>query len=306
MAHDINRATTGVHLPPEVSASIWERAQEESAVMRLATPMNLPGNGVTVRMVTGDPVASWVGETESIPVSKGAQDKKTISAYKMGVIIPWSYEYMRDDATMYNKLVERIPGAFAKKFDATVFGVEDKPSWATNFDQLKGCAGVDLKTDPWQGLITADAMVAENNAILNGYCISPKAKSLLLGAVDGNKRPLFVNNVTENAVPVVLGNPTYISRGAYKAGTKPTTSTATDGVAETLGFAGDWSRAYYGMVEGMRFSIATQGDIKVSDSETINLFQDDMIALRFVIEVGFAVQDTDDFVRLTGETPAFA
>jgi HK97 family phage major capsid protein len=258
--------------------------------------MNLPGNGVTVRMVTGDPVANWVGETDSIPVSKGAQDKKTISAYKMGVIIPWSYEYMRDDATMYNKLVERIPGAFAKKFDATVFGVEEKPSWATNFDQLKECPGVDLKADPWQGLITADAMVAENNAILNGYCISPKAKSMLLGAVDGNKRPLFVNNVTENSVPVVLGNPTYVSRGAYKKGGV--------GTPETVGFAGDWNRAYYGMVENMRFSIATQGEIKVSEDETINLFQDDMIALRFVIEVGFAVQDTKDFVRLTGETPS--
>ena len=56
MATDINRTTT-ITLPGEVSSEILQKTQESSAVMALARSIKLPGLGVTIPVITGDP--SW-------------------------------------------------------------------------------------------------------------------------------------------------------------------------------------------------------------------------------------------------------
>lgn len=57
MATDINR-TTSIALPGEVSSEILQKTQESSAVMSLAQPIKLPGLGVTIPVITGDPEAA--------------------------------------------------------------------------------------------------------------------------------------------------------------------------------------------------------------------------------------------------------
>jgi HK97 family phage major capsid protein len=71
MAVDLSRGTSGVVLPPEVSNQIWQTTQEQSGVMRAATQIPLPGAGLTIPIITGDPVAAWVAETAEKPVSRG-------------------------------------------------------------------------------------------------------------------------------------------------------------------------------------------------------------------------------------------
>lgn len=302
---DINRGTTGINLPFEVSNEIWSKMQEESAIMRLATPMELPGSGVEVDMITGDPTAAWVDETAETPVSKGTASSKKMKGYVMSVIVPFSNQFARDKARLFDEMVARVPGVMAEKFDGTCFGKETKPG--EYFDQFKGCTGVDIKTDPWAGLVAADAAIAEENAILNGYCISPKMKSLLLTAKDGNDRPLFVNSIAADGVPVILGNPTYLSRNAYIAGTKPTGASTKDGVPEVLGIAGDWTSARYGVVQGMTASVSTESTLNITGEENpVNLWQRGMFAIKFDIEIGFRFKYQDDFVLLTGETPAYS
>lgn len=285
---ETNRTTTGAYIPEDVAGEIWSRAQEASAVMNLATQMNVPGNGAVVNILTGDPEAQWVGETDKIPVGTHTQGQKKIARYKMGVILPFSNEFARDSPELFEAIVSRVPGAFAEKFDGTVFGKYNKPG--ENFDQLKACTAIDIKTDPWTGLVTADATVAENNAILNGYAISPKAKSLLLTAVDGNKRPLFVNGISEGNVPVILGNPTYLSRSAYLGGSP-----------NQLGVAGDWTSARYALGGGIFMSYTDQSTITI-DGEAVNLWERDMFAIKFTAEFAFRVKDENDFVRLTDAT----
>lgn len=295
-AIDINRGTAGINLPTEISNEIWSKTQEESAIMRLARPMELPGAGVEVDIITGDPEAAWVSgtdETAERSVSKGAAGSKKIKPYTLSVIVPFSRKFARDKARLYDEMVARIPGALAAKYDGTVFGSVTKPG--ENFDQLKDCTAVDIKADPWAGLVAADAAIAENGGICNGFAIAPKAKSLLLTAVDGNKRPLFVNSTAQGGVPAVLGNPTYVHRKAYLAGQNPSTP-------ETIGFAGDWNDAVYGIVEGMLLSVSDQATLKIN-GEQVNLWQRDMFAIRVEIEAGFAVKDAKNFIRLTGEIP---
>ena len=125
---------------------------------------------------------------------------------------------------------------------------------------------------------------------MNGIALAPQGKSALLGAVDGENRPLF-NTVTENGITRVLGAPVQISKAAYKAGT---TSPA---VADVVGIAGDWNHAMYGTVEGIQIRYSSDATLAVSGG-TINLFQQNMFAVLVEIEVGF-VAETNYFAKLT-------
>ena len=53
--HDIYRGTSGITLPKELSNEIWANAVQESAIMRLAQRIDLPGSGITIPVITADP-----------------------------------------------------------------------------------------------------------------------------------------------------------------------------------------------------------------------------------------------------------
>lgn len=230
---------TNIELPPEVSAEILLKTQEESAIMRMARQITLPGRGVEIPVITSDPTAEWVSETGVKPVSNPGLSKKVMSAYKLAVIVPFSNEFRRDAAALYDQLVERLPLALAKQFDQTVVGGAAPGS---NFTTLAGCEAQDIGTDTYAALVAADADIADNGGILNGFALSPQAKAVLLGAVDKNDRPLFINSAAEGAVPMILGAPTVMSKGVYVPGADK----------NIIGVAGDWTQALYGTVEGIK------------------------------------------------------
>ena len=113
---------TSIDLPVDVSAEILQKTQEGSAVMQLARQITLPGRGAAINVITSDPTAAWVGETESKAVSNPGLETKVMRAYKLAVIVPFSNEFRRDVASLYDALIERLPNALGQKFDNTVFG----------------------------------------------------------------------------------------------------------------------------------------------------------------------------------------
>lgn len=276
--------TDSISLPTAVASEILQKTQEGSAVMQLARQITLPGLGVTIPVITGDPEAGWVKETEKKPVKKGTLATKVMTPYTLAVIVPFSNQFKRDVPALYDALVQRLPKALAAKFDATVFGATDVPG--SNFDTLKACTAQEIGTDAYAGLVAADADIAEHDGLLTGFVLSPKGKSVLLSAVDGNKRPLFINNVADGAVPMVLGSPVHYSKGAYMSGSP-----------ETVGYAGDWTQAVYGTVEGVNITVSDQATL-TDGSSTINLFEQNMFAVRAEIDIGFRC-DTTVFNRLT-------
>lgn len=284
---DMNR-TTSISLPGAVSSEIWQKTQEGSAVMRMARRIELPGLGVTIPVITGDPEAGWVGETEKKPVKRGTLATKQMTPYTLAVIVPFSNQFKRDLPNLYDALIQRLPLALGKKFDQTVFGGVTVPG--SNFDTLKGCTAQEIGTNAYGGLVAAQADIAAHDGILNGWVLSPKAQSILLTAVDGNKRPLFINSVAEGAVPMILGASAVQSKGAYIADT-------TAAKKHIVGFAGDWTQAVYGTVEGVQIALSDQATL-TDGSSTINLFEQNMFAVRAEIEVGFRC-DTSVFNKLT-------
>lgn len=289
---EIQTNRTNIDLPVDVSAEIIQKTQEGSAVMQLARQIALPGRGLSIPVITSDPEAAWVDETDNKPVSNPGLDSKTMRGYKLAVIVPFSNQFRRDAAALYDALVERLPGALGAKFDSTVFGATDAPG--DDFDTFASVNAHSLASDVYQGLVDADTDIALNGGITNGYVISPQGKGILLGATDDNKRPLFINNVAEGAVPMILGSRVQLSKGAYIAGSP-----------STVGFAGDWTKALYGIVEGVDITFSSDASLTLANGTTINLFQRNMFAVRAEIEVGF-VADTSVFTKITASSvPSF-
>ena len=306
MPIDINRATSGITLPASVSSQIWSDMQEASAVQQLATRIDLPGSGVTIPVITADPEADWVSETDEKPVSRGTFTSKEITPYTLAVIVPFSNQFKRDLSALYNECVRRLPGALAKKFDATVFASSGAPG--ANFAQLGGATATPLSphaTDPkkntYAGLVEAYAAVATAGGTLDGWALSSQAKALLLGQVDTTGRPLLLDSIQSgSAVPQLLGEDVYYTKGVYASGSP-----------NTIGFAGDWASTVWGSVEAISISISegtiTDGTTEVTTSDDatvdipnlINLWQRNMFAVRAEIEIGFQARDVARFRKLT-------
>ena len=113
---------SNISLPTEVSSEIIQKTQEASAVMQLARNIPLPGNGLTIPIITSDPEPAWVGETEAKPVSNPGLSQKVMRGHTLAVIVPFSKQFRRDMAKLYDALISRLPNALGLKFDNTVFG----------------------------------------------------------------------------------------------------------------------------------------------------------------------------------------
>jgi len=276
---------TSIDLPVDVSREILQKVQEGSAVMKLARRIELPGRGTAINVITSDPEAAWAGETAMKPVSNPGLATKVMRAYKLAVIVPFSNEFRRDVASLYDALIERLPNALGKKFDATVFGAVAAPG--SDFDNFASATAQDISTDAYAGLVAGNTDIATHGGILNGIVLSPQGQGVLLGAVDGDRRPLFLNSVAEGAVPMVLGARTEVSKGAYIAGTP-----------NVLGVMGDWTQAMYGIVDGIDISYSSDATLDIDANTKINLFQQNMFAVKAEVEIGFRA-DVSVFNKLT-------
>lgn len=276
---------TNIDLPVDVSAEIIQKVQEGSAVMKLARQIALPGRGAAINVITGDPSAAWVSETGSKPVSNPGVSTKVMRGYKLAVIVPFSNEFRRDVGALYDALIQRLPNALGQKFDNTVFGGTSKPG--DDFDSFANCTAQSLASDVYGGLVAADTDIALHGGVLNGFVLAPQGRGILLGATDKNDRPLFINSVAEGAIPMVLGARTEVSKAAFKSGSP-----------SQIGIAGDWTQALYGIVEGVKVDYSQDATLDIGSGNVINLFQQNMFAVRAEIEIGFRA-DTSVFNKLT-------
>lgn len=292
---------TNIDLPIAVSNEIIQKTQEESAVMRLGRQVTLPGRGMSIPMITSDPEADWVDETNEKPVSNPGMSTKTMKPYTLAVIVPFSNQFARDYKALYDALIQRIPGALAKKFDSTVF---HRTAPGSGFDVLTNCTAQSIDVNAsgeggfYKALVAADTDIALHDGNINGFAMSPQARGELLSALDRDGRPLFVNNIAEGTIPRLIGQPVYYSKGLYTAGNAASGSGsgAIAAKPDVLGFAGDWTKAMYGVVEGVKVDITDKATLTVGTG-VINLWQRNMFAVKAEIEVGFIAM-TDCFNKI--------
>lgn len=280
---DISRGTSGVSLPADLSAEIWGSTVENSVVMAATRRITLPGSGVTVHSITGEPVAAWTGETAAKPVSRHTLASKTITPYKLAVIEPFSMEFRRDLPGLYAELARRLPAALAKKFDETVLSDGTGYSALANFDFLGDSTTTASVTSATAtaDLVDAYQAVVEEGGDVSAWLAAPKLVGSLIQA---RSQEQAFNLAAGLQVGSVFGAPVLKTRA-----TMPT---------DVIGYAGDFQGdAVYGTVEGVQVAISDQATL-VDGENTINLWQQNMFAVRAEIEVGFRVSDVDRFVKI--------
>ena len=297
MAEDISRKTENIIFDKELSSEIISNAIDDSAFMQLAPRMSIAGAGKKFQTITGDPEPEWVGETEKKPVGTFKYGKKEVMPYKMALIVPFSDEFRRDKQAIYDESVKRLPKLFGQKFDRTIMGTTAP---GEGFDVLGGATKVSL--NPAQGgtvygqFIAIDAAISAANGIMSGIALAPQGKSKVLAAVDNTGRPLFTPGVGANTVGNILGANVQVKKGVFVQGDASNPS--------TVGIAGDFDAVAWGAVNSITGSISTEASIEDANGETLHLWQRNMFAVRYEIELAFMVRDINKFVLLTGDTVA--
>ena len=284
---DTNRNTAGlIELPKPISDEIWTKTQEASVVQTLARQINMPAAGMQIPVITGDAEAEWVGETEEKPVSQSEFGSKTLRPYKLAVIEMFSDEFERDMGAVYNALVQRLPVALGRKFDLTALGFLDSPG--TGFDTLANAPSVVLDGEGVGGYFDALSGVTAADGDIEAWALSPQAEIDAMRVQDGNGNPMLISNYTTDVqIGSILARPAWRSRHVE----------GTAGEENVIGFAGEWSSAMWGFVDGISIDINRNGTVR-KDGQDYHLWQRNMFAVRAEVEIGFAVRDPNRFAKL--------
>lgn len=278
-AVDINRGTSGLSLPKEVSDIVIQGAIAESAVMKLAQRVYLPGRGLAIPVITGDPTVSIVNEACEKPVSNSTFSTKNMVPKKFAVIEVFSNELRRDMPALYEALIGRLPGAIAKAVDYQAF----TQSALTGFDSLVNAQTISQGSNFAEKLQNGIKAIAEDGYRMTGIAASALAEAEIQTAVNGLGMPLFIENIQDGKLGRIYG-----------ADVVPC-------AAITGCIAGDWSKAYYGIVDGINIDFSDTASLNDGNSGTIHLWQRNCFAVRAEAEISFVVADDDAFFQIAAE-----
>ena len=303
---DPNIAQTGDtmfagYLDPVQAQDYFAEAEKVSVVQRVARKIPMGTTGVKIPHWTGDVSASWLGEGDMKPITKGDLESQTVVPAKIATIFVASAETVRANPANYlNTMRTKVATAIALSFDDAVLHGTDTPFGAF-VDQATDAVSIgDPDTQsPYSaiGVEGLDFLVSGDPPYKwTGTLLDDVAEPLLNGALDLNGRPLFVESVYTDVVSPyregrILGRPTYISDHV---------STGT-----TVGYMGDWTQIVWGQVGGISFDVSDQATLNLgtfASPNFVSLWQHNLVAVRVEAEYGALVNDPDAFVKLTNTT----
>ncbi len=296
-------------LPRQITAPIFEKSVEQSAIMSLARRAPLAIDATTSIPIPMDvPTADWVGQGARKPLSSGGIDVKQMVAKKLAVLIPVAEEVVMTNAGgLWTQLQRDLPTAFARAFDyAAIHGKTMKGATGPFPDHL-------IETTKWQELGTASQTnggvyadlvggmkeVVDDDWDFTGFAADPRLKPELLLATDANGRPIFVDTTTPGtnaaSAGTLIGEPLAYSRAV--SGKHRRQSTSSDTGLRAIG--GDWSQAAYGV--GMDITVRISKEATYVDEEggVHSAFQENLVLLLAEAFYGFVLGDPEAFVKYT-------
>ena len=278
-AVDINRGTSGLSLPKEVSDLVIQGAIAESAIMKLANRVYLPGRGLSVPVITADPTVSIVNEACEKPVSNSTFSTKNLVPKKFAVIETFSKELVRDMPALYDALIQRLPGAIAKAFDYQAL----TQSALTGFDSLANATTISQGSTFAEKLQNGIKAIASDGYRMTGIAAGPMAEAEIMTAVNGLGMPLFIENIADGRIGRIYGSDVV-------------PCAAIDGC-----IAGDWSKAYFGIVDGINIDFSETATLNDGNDGLIHCWQRNLVACRIEAEMSFAVASDDAFFQIAAE-----
>lgn len=300
-------------LPRTITAPIFEKSVESSAVMQLARPAPLALDATTSVPIPMDvPTADWVGQAAKKPLSTGGVDVKQMQAKKVAVLIPVAMEVAKTNAGgLYDQLQKDLPTAFARAFDhAAIHGKTMKGAAGPFTEYLAATSNsVELGTATqgqggiWADFVNGMATVVDSDWDYTGTVADHRLKPSLLLATDTTGRPILVDTQTPGtnmaAAGTLIGEPLAYSRSV--SGKQRRQSASVDSGLRAIG--GDWSQAAYGVGMDITVRISDQATYVDEEGGVHSAFQENLVLILAEAYYGFVMGDVDAFVKFTG-TPS--
>lgn len=284
----VNRTDLSGLIPEPVTREIIQGVTEGSAVLQMGRRLpNMTSKTQTMNVLDMLPTAYFVnGDTGMKQTTKMKWDKKKIYAEEIAVIVPIPEAVLDDaDYDIWGEVRPRLVEAFGKVIDgAILFGTNKPTSWRDSVLETCTKAGSVVAATPYiyDDLLAEGGVIAkveESGYLVNGIMSAIQMRAKLRGLKDLNGNPIFKTDM-HGATPYALdGSPMYFPRnGAFDT-------------AKALMFAGDWSELVYSIRQDITFKIFDQGVVQDPSDNSIvyNLMQNDMVALRAVMRLGWEI-----------------
>ena len=301
-------------LTPEEATDYFAEIEKTSVVQRIARKIPMGPTGISIPHWNGSVSASWVGEAERKPLTKGSFTKQELFPVKIAVIFAESAEVVRLNPLGYLETMRtKIAEAIALKFDQAAIHGTGAPSqfqgYLTETDQKVSLADTNLTTaagaqgNAYLALNDGLKVLVDQGKKWTGTLLDIVTEPILNTAVDGVNRPLFTEatySETNAAVREgrILGRPTYVADNV---------ATGSAG-SRTVGVMGDFDQVVWGQIGGLSFDVTDQATLDFgADNEgtwvpnLVSLWQHNMVAVRCEAEFAYLVNDEDSFVKLTDE-----
>ena len=275
---NITRTDVDSLIETQVANEIFEGVIKDSKALSMFRRLpNMTSDKTKLRVLDSLPVAYFVDESTNNGrknTTKMAWDKKFINAAELAVIVPIKENVLNDSSIdIWSEVRPRIVEAFAKKIDnAMFFGVDKPTDWRAGLVPSVITAGAEvtetgkLYSDINDVMTKVEESGYEVNGILGGVGLKGKFRMM----TDTTGQPL---NTTE------IGSirRAFMDNGVW------------DKSKSTL-IAGDFSQAVYAIRQDVTYKILDQAVIQDTDGSILyNLAQDDMVALRVVMRLGWEI-----------------
>lgn len=291
----IDRSALSGLIPEPISRDIMQGAIAESAVLRMGRRLaNMSSKTQTINVLDALPSAYFVnGEATDSgagdafkQTTKMAWDKKKIYAEEIAVIVPIPEAVLDDsDYDIWGEVRPRLTEAFGKVIDAAIlFGTNKPTTWRDSVvsSAIAAGNGVPIGTSVFDDIMGEGGLIAKvelDGFNPNGVMAAIQMRGKLRGLKDTTGQPIFKVDMQGSTRYGLDGMDMYFPmNGAFDP-------------AQAQMIVGDWSQLVYAIRQDMTFKIFTEGVIQdpTTKAITYNLMQNDMVALRAVMRLGWEI-----------------
>ena len=286
----VNRADAEAIIREQIVSTIFQDAPKQSVFMSMARKLpNMTSKQTRIRVLDFLPTAYWVdGDTGMKQTTRQAWDNVYLTAGELAVIVPIP-ESVFDDAELdiMGEITPRVNEAIGQKADAAIIFGDNRPrEWQADIITLARQAGNNVA--PASGKDYYDLTLGEGGVFAkvedDGYAVSGaiaplQFKAKLRGLRDTTNQPIFTRTPQDTTRYALDGVPIHF----------PENGSFHQEIAQLV--VGNFSQAVYAIRQDITVKILDQGVIQDPETKEIvyNLAQQDMIALRVVFRMGWAL-----------------
>ena len=264
---------------------IMKDVAENSLVMQLGQYHEMDGlQEKTVYVQTDGVSAYWVNETEKIKTDKPEVVPVSLKAHKLGIILVASREALNYTwQKFFEDMKPQIVEAFHTKIDEAGLLGHETPFANSVAKSAKDSNQVVVGPINYQNILELEDKLCEADINPNAFVSKVQNRSALRESRDGDKKTIYdkATNTLDGITTVDLKSK------QFKKGDL---------------LAGDFNNLIYGVPYNINFKISEEGQIstmKNSDGTPINLFEQEMVAVRVTMDIAVMVTKANAFAKLT-------